>query len=182
MNYPASVKKTYKHITNYGNRGMDLEELINMSCENYIEKDIAYIYKKPTPIQVVKYDYNKNRITDAYYKTHSTLDFNGIYKGKYIEFDAKNTNKNNLPLANIQTHQLEHIKNITNHGGIAFLIIMINNECYLLSAYAILDFITNSKRKSIDYNYIKDNGIKLEYSYLKGVDFIKGIDILLEGE
>ena len=70
MNYPASVKKTYKHITNYGNRGMDLEELINMSCENYIEKDIAYIYKKPTPIQVVKYDYNKNRITDAYYKTH----------------------------------------------------------------------------------------------------------------
>ena len=54
MNYPGNIKKTYTKIVNYGNRGMELENLINISNEKYIEKDIAIIYKKPTPIKVVK--------------------------------------------------------------------------------------------------------------------------------
>ena len=94
MNYPTAIKKTYKKQINYGNRGMDLENFINQTNEYYLEKNIAVIYKKPTPIQVVKYNYDNKRITDAFYLTQSTLDYNGVYKGYYIEFDAKNTNKN----------------------------------------------------------------------------------------
>lgn len=180
MNYPGNIKKTYTKIVNYGNRGMDLENLINIACENYIEKDIAIIYKKPTPIQVVKYDYSKSKITDAFYKSPSTLDYNGVYKGHYIEFDAKNTNQKNLPISNIAKHQIKHIRNILNHGGIAFLIIMINEEIYILSGNKVLWFIDNETRKSITYNYIQENGIKLNYNYLKGVDFIPGVDILLK--
>ena len=59
MNYPTAIKKTYKKQINYGNRGMDLENFINQTNEYYLEKDIAVIYKKPTPIQVVKYNYDK---------------------------------------------------------------------------------------------------------------------------
>ena len=36
---------------------MDLEYLIEQANEYYIENDIAYIYKKPTPIGVVKVIY-----------------------------------------------------------------------------------------------------------------------------
>ena len=180
MNYPNNIKKTYKKEINYGNRGMDLENLINTINTYYIENDIAIIYKKPTPIQVVKYDYNKSKITDAYYKNASTLDYNGIYKGYYIEFDAKNTNQSNLPLANIAEHQILHIKRIIAHHGIAFLIITINGECYLLPGEKVLEFIENKTRKSIPYSYIKENGYKIKINYLKGIDYISAVDMLIK--
>ena len=180
MNYPNNIRKTYNKTISYGNRGMELESLINMANDAYIEKDIAIIYKKPTPIGVVKCDYSKSKITEAYYKSPSTLDYNGIYKGYYIEFDAKNTNKPYLPLTNIAEHQIKHIERILNHGGIIFLLIMINNECYILSGQKLLEFIEKAQRKSIPYEYIKDNGIKLTYNYLKGVDYIPGVDTLIK--
>ena len=180
MNYPNNIKKKYSKNVSYGNRGMALENLINIANDNYLEKDIAIIYKKPTPIQVVKYDYNTKRITDAYYMSESTLDYNGIYKGYYIEFDAKNTNSNNLPLANIALHQLKHLESIIRHKGICFLIIMINNEAYVLSGNKILYFIQNSKRKSIPYDYIKENGYLCNINYLKGIDYISAVDLLIK--
>ena len=180
MNYPSNIKKTYKKNVNYANRGMDLENLINTINDYYVEKNLAIIYKKPTPIQVVKYDYSKSRITDAYYKSTSTLDYNGIYKGYYIEFDAKNTNKNYLPLSNIAEHQILHIKRIINHNGIAFLIIMIIEECYVLSGEKVLEFIENTERKSIPYEYIKANGYEVNYNYLKGIDYLTAIDYLIK--
>lgn len=180
MNYPGHVKKTYKKLTNYANRGMDLENLVNMACEKYIENGTAIIYKKPTPIQIVKYDYQKKRITDAFYKSESTLDYNGVYKGYYIEFDAKHTNAASLPLANIAEHQFLHIKRIIEHKGICFLLIMIKEKCFLLTGQLLLEFIKTENRKSIPYSYIKKKGIELEYSYLKGVDFIKGIEKLIK--
>ena len=180
MNYPNNIKKQYVKTISYGNRGMDLENLINIANDAYIEKDIAIIYKKPTPIGVVKCDYSKNKIVEAYYKSPSTLDYNGIYKGYYIEFDAKNTNKNFLPIANIASHQLKHIERIIRHKGIIFLLIMINNECYILSGKKVLDFINKNERKSIPYEYIKKEGIKVDFNYLKGVDYIKGLDELIK--
>ena len=36
---PDSLKKQYKKTVNYANRGMDLESLINMANEKYLEKD-----------------------------------------------------------------------------------------------------------------------------------------------
>lgn len=180
MNYPKSIKKSYAKTVNYANRGMDFEGLVNIANEKYIEDDIAIIYKKPTPIQIVKYDYSNNRITDAYYQSASTLDYNGIYKGKYIEFDAKSTNKSSLPLSNIADHQIKHIKRIINHKGIAFLLIMINSEIYVLEGKKLIEFINNNERKSIPYDYIKKEGIKVEYNYLKGVNYITALDILME--
>ena len=179
MNYPGNIKKTYHKNINYGNRGMELENLVNLANEKYLENDQAVIYKKPTPIQVVNYDYNTKRITDAYYKAASTLDYNGVYKGYYIEFDAKNTNKNNLPLSNIASHQIKHIKNVIKHQGIVFLMIMINNEIFILMGQDVIAFINNNQRKSIPYEYIKEKGYKVEYNYLKGVDYLHTLDIII---
>lgn len=180
MNYPNNIRKNYQKKINYGNRGMDLEHLINITNEKYLDKDIAVIYKKPTPVGIVKYNYDTKRITEAYYQGQSTLDYNGVYKGYYIEFDAKNTNKSFLPLANIAQHQILHIQKAIKHGGIIFLLIMINNECYLLKGEKLISFINNNTRKSIPYEYLVESGIKVEYNYLKGIDYIKGVDILIK--
>lgn len=181
MNYPNNIKKQFHKNINYANRGMDLESIINDTNEYLLSKDIALIYKKPTPIGVVKvsYENNKQVINKAYFSSQSTLDYNGLYKGKYIEFDAKNTeSKTSFPLSNVSNHQIIHIRNVIKHGGIVFLIIRINGLIYLLNGPDFVHFIDNFERKSIPYNFIKEKGFLLEYNYLKGLDYIKYVDII----
>ena len=169
--------KYFDNKTNYGNRGMVLEEDINATNEYYLTNDIAVIYKKPTPIKILKLDYTTNKITNAFFETQSTLDYNGIYKGKYIDFDAKETlNKTSFPLANLHKHQLEHMKKVINHGGISFLIVKINNLYYLLDGLKIIDFINSNNRKSIPYNYIKNYGLEIKEGINPALDYIKVID------
>ena len=179
INYPGKAKTSYKKTVNYSNRGMNLEELINLSNEYYLQEDIAVIYKKPTPITIVdaSFDSHGRVITKAYFKEPSTLDYNGIYKGKYVDFDAKVTqSKTSFPLSNLHTHQYEHIKNVIKHGGISFLIISINSEFYLLDGNDIINFIENNTKKSIPYEYIKEKGIEIESKIKPRLDYIKAID------
>ena len=177
MLYPGSINKEYKRVISHKNRGMKLENLINDTNEYYIENDIAIIYKKPTPILVCKVDYKQNLIKEGYYKTPSTLDYNGIYRGKYIDFDAKETlNKTSFPLANLHEHQLLHMKRVIKHGGISFLIIKMNNSYYLLDGNIIIDFIENNERKSIPYDYIKNNGVIIKEGIRPALNYIKVID------
>ncbi len=81
---------------------MTLEEDLNETNEYYRERKIAVIHKKPTPIQIVQVDYpNRSAavIKEAYFKLASTTDYNGVYKGKYIDFEAKETqNTTSFPL------------------------------------------------------------------------------------
>ena len=165
----------------YKNRGMDLESMLNNSNKHYLNIDKAIIYKKPTPIGVVKVSYKNNHkiIDKGYFKEQSTLDYNGIYKGKYIDFEAKVTkNKTSFPLSNIHPHQIDHIKRIIKHGGIAFLIIMINEIVYLLPGDNFLKFLETTQRKSIPYSYIKENGYEIKYGYNPELDYLSIVDKL----
>ena len=98
MQYPNGLKK--KNVVSshngqtYSNRGMSLEEDINITNEFYLQTDRAIIHKKPTPVQIVRVHYPKRSaavITEGYFKQASTTDYNGIYKNKYIDFEAKET-------------------------------------------------------------------------------------------
>ena len=183
MNYPNKLNKNYQKETIYANRGMDLESIIEEANNYYINNDIAYIYKKPTPIGInkVSYQNGQKRITDAFFKMPSTLDFNGLYKGKYIEFDAKVTEcKTSFPLSNIHKHQMIHINNIQNHGGIVFLIIEMNSNYFALSGKKLINFTNNNTRKSIPYDYILENGYKIDYNYNKGLDYLNIVDKLIK--
>ena len=79
MNYPTGIKKEFldsKKEREYKNLGMNLESDINSTNEYYINKEKAYIYKKPTPIKLVKVDYKKGKIEEAYFEKPSTTDYN----------------------------------------------------------------------------------------------------------
>ena len=55
MNYPKGVKQTNtENNISYGNRGMSLENDLNLTNNYYVDNNIAFIYKKPTPIQITK--------------------------------------------------------------------------------------------------------------------------------
>lgn len=189
MNYPKGIK-TEKNInssnTKYDNRGMGLENDINITNQYYIEKKKAYIYKKPTPIQVTKIDYRNNSIVikEGYFKEPSTTDYNGLYDGKYIDFEAKETNsKTSFPLSNIHKHQILHIKNIVDNGGIGFLIVRFNkmNKNYLLLGKDLIDFLMKNKRKSIPVDYFEKKGFLILDGYMPRIDYLKVIDDILGG-
>ena len=76
----------------YGKRGMTLEEDLNDTNQYYLDRGIAVIHKKPTPIQIVNVDYPKRSaavIKEAYFKQASTTDFNGVYKGDTLILKQK---------------------------------------------------------------------------------------------
>ena len=164
----------------YKNRGMFLENIINDSNTYYNSIDRSLIYKKPTPIKVlnVSYPTNKSHLIDkAVYSNISTLDYNGIYREKYIEFDAKECHsKTSFPLSNIKEHQLEHIKKVIKQKGIVFLIIFMNNEFYLLKGEDIIDFVNTSTRKSIELEYLKEKGYKIKESYTPRLKYLDTVD------
>lgn len=179
MFYPGNVKKEYNKQINYANRGMDLENLLNQSNEYYLEINRAVIYKKPTPITIseVKYGNKERVITKAYFRTPSTLDYNGIYRGLYIDFDAKETkNKTAFPLANLHEHQLLHIKRVIEHGGISFLIIYMNSNFYYLDGKDIINFVKENARKSIPFSYIEERGIIIEQKIKPRLNYLDIID------
>ena len=180
MKYPNRSTNTVQSNISYGNRGMHLENDLNVTNEYYRFHDIAVIYKKPTPITINKVDYPSRRdavIKEAHFKTPSTTDYNGIYKGKYIDFEAKETKLKSFPLNNIHKHQLDHLEKITKHGGIGFIIVSFTtlDEVYLLTVDKMIDFIKTDK-KSIPIAFFKENGFLINYNYNPRLDYLKIID------
>ena len=183
---PNSKKERQSHKSkeeislSSANRGMDLEKEINLSNEYYKSHDICLITKRPTPINIVKVDYSKGaKITHAYFEEQSTTDYNGVYKSRYIDFEAKNTkNKTSFPLNNITKHQIEHLKKVIYHGGIAFFIINFEslNKVYLLDAKYVIDFYENGERKSIPFSCFIDHGIEIEQGYNPRLKYIDAIE------
>ena len=181
VNYP-NLKKATVHQTklidgklNTRHRGMNLEEDLNLTNKYYLANGIANIHKKPTPIQIVRVDYPKRsaaKIVEAYFKTPSTTDYNGIYKGKYLDFEAKETKRQNFPFTNISVHQIEHLRSIIKHQGIAFVIIAFThlNEVYLIDAYY------QPNQKSISYYAIKERGHLIEQGFNPRLNYLKIID------
>jgi recombination protein U len=169
----------------YGNRGMTLEEDLNVTNEYYREQGIAVIHKKPTPIQIVHVDYPKRSaavIKEAYFKQASTTDYNGVYRGKYIDFEAKETkNKTSFPLKNFHEHQIHHMEQVMQHGGICFVILRFTtlNEVYLLDAHHLIAYWQKQQaggRKSIPKRDIEQYGHYITLGYQPRIDYISVVE------
>ena len=193
MNYPNGIKKNNNSSDSivselsHKNRGMTLESELNTTNEYYRSIDKAFIYKKPTPIKITKVDYpsrDKAVIKEAFFTIPSTTDYNGLYKGKYIDFEAKETkSKTSFSLNNIHPHQINHLRNIYNHSGIAFLIVRFTtlNETYLLMVNDFLNYIDNNDKKSIPIDFFREKASLLKDGYMPRIDYLKVIDEIIGG-
>jgi len=186
IGYPTKKKiKSVSKPVETARRGLSFEEDINQSNAVFLDRDLAVIHKKPTPITIVKVDYpsrQKAKITEAYFKIPSTTDYNGVYKGKAIDFEAKETaNKTSFSLSNIHPHQIKHMQQVKAHGGLSFLLIRFSslNETYYLSIDKLTEFTNNQERRSLPYAWIKENGILIPYHYLIPVNYLTVLDRLL---
>ncbi len=179
MNYPNGIKKEFRNIKSHSNRGMDLEWDLNDTNQYYLDNDIAVIYKKPTPITINKVDYKSRKdaiIREAHFKTPSTTDDNGVYENMYIDFEAKETKSlSSFPLNNIHKHQIEHLKKISSHGGIGFIIVKFSKleKTYLLFIDELLSFINNNKRASIPISYFDEKGYLIKEGISPRLEYLK---------
>jgi recombination protein U len=185
VNYPNGKKKAYtSKPTSAGGRGMALEKDINVTNMFYLSIDKAVIHKKPTPVTIVKVDYparSAAKITEAYFKLPSTTDYNGIYRGKYIDFEAKEcASRTSFPLKSLHAHQVQHLQNVINHGAIAFLIVKwtLFDETYYIKAEDVIRFVKESERNSIPYQWFQDYGHAIPSTYVTPIDYLKIIDQL----
>ncbi|KHE67991.1 Holliday junction resolvase RecU [Halobacillus sp. BBL2006] len=194
MNYPNGKRvRKDQSVSNrrgkpdFSNRGMSLEEDINVTNSYYLQAGIAVVHKKPTPVQIVNVDYPRRSaavIKEAYFKQASTTDFNGVYRGKYIDFEAKETrNKTSFPLSNVHQHQIDHMKAVHKHEGVCFMIIKFSplDEVFLLPSPQLFQYWDDQwdgGRKSIPYACIQSKGMKIPFHYQARVDYAKVLDKL----
>ncbi len=187
INYPTGSRKTKptqkvkssSKLATSANRGMALEKLINAANDYYLLQNAALFTKRPTPINVVKIDYAKGaRIIDAYFEKQSTTDYNGVYAGRYFDFEAKSTKlKTSFPLNNIYKHQIDHLKHVALHGGIAFFIVEFTalNEIFVIAAEHIIDFYEKNERKSIPYEVFSEKGKKIKLGFNPILDYLPAV-------
>ena len=166
---------------------MGLEDEINLANDYYLANRLAVVHKKPTPITIVKVDYparSAAKITEAYFKQASTTDYNGVYQGKYIDFDAKETkNKTSFPLKNFHEHQISHLASILSQGGIGFVIIKFTslNENYVYPASELIQQWQHlNGKQSIPYQEIVDKSFVVPESLNPSLDYLTAVDKMLE--
>ena len=186
IKYPNGSKKAFKRVntvTSNSNRGVALEDDINTTNNYYLDLDLAVVHKKPVPVQIVDVSYPQRsmaEITKAYYVTPSTTDYNGVYKGRALDFEAKQTKSlTSFPFSSIHDHQITHLEKVLKHQGIAFIIIRFTafDETYYVCAKKFIP-LYYGKRRSIPYVWFKENAHLIPFSLTPPVDYLKVIDKL----
>ncbi|PJK17740.1 Holliday junction resolvase RecU [Chryseomicrobium excrementi] len=182
---PTPKNNTSKKDYSFSNRGKTLEDEVNESNDYYLQHQLAVVHKKPIPIQIVKVDYpgrSRAVIREAYYRTPSTTDYNGVYKGYYLDFEAKETkNKTSFPLQNVHEHQVLHMRSVRQQQGIAFLLVAFQNlERYFFLSSEQLDIfwerMQQGGRKSITLEEFEQVGIEITPGYAPRIPYLNAVD------
>lgn len=182
------IQEKRKQITEFGNRGMRFEEAINESNKYYLSRGLAVIHKKPTPIQIVKVDYPKRSaavIKEAYFTQASTTDYNGVYRGFYLDFEAKETkNKTSFPFKNFHAHQIEHMKACLEQNGVCFVLLWFSSlkRCFYLNSVHLIAYWDAQKekgRKSLPLSLIEELGIEIKTGISPRIPYLDAVDFYL---
>ncbi len=165
-------------------KGMDLENMINSTNQYYADNNIAFIYKKPTPIKVNKvqvqneFGVKKHVIREAYFSEKSTTDYSGLYRGYYVDFEVKQTKYKTFNIgSNLHEHQINHLRNIYKHGGLAYLIVYFYQfDTVMMIDFEVLDREVIEKKTIISYDFFLDKAKEIEIGYNPMLDYVKVID------
>lgn len=163
------------------NRGKQLENLIDMTNNQYRNSGFADIRKVPTPVRIKSN--NKGVITGNVTKGE-WVDYVGVYAGRSIVFDAKETSlATSFPLKNISDHQYDLLQSWHQKGAVAFLIVQFTKkfeEFYILQFYDLEEWWEKAQeggRKSIPHQFFVDHcrPIKSGGGYV--LDYLRRVDI-----
>lgn len=165
------------------NRGQAFEDLLNFTNLQYERAGVALIHKRPTPIKATKT--KGSRVLAGYFEEKSTVDYDGVYRGRAIYFEAKSTRETTrFDLANISNHQIEHLEKAEKSGAVCFLLIEFTKtrEVYFMPLATIRYYLlhaANGGRKSIPKDEFDVYGHSVEKSRRAAVDYLLLVDKLI---
>lgn len=103
------------------------ERLISLSCEHYLEEEIAFIEKTPEPFHITGKD--RNGVVKGYYAKASQPDYKGIlYGGKGIMFEAKHTDTDQMKQSAVTENQSEELDIYERFGATCFVLVSMGFE------------------------------------------------------
>ncbi len=146
------------------NRGMFLEELINLTNNFYIKQGIAVVHKRNldiTPTKILGFK------VEGILRSRSTVDYFGCYNGKFIAFDCKQTAGDTFKKSFVKQHQEDYIKTINKTGGIAFIIVYFTKYKE--------GFVINDTSKNFTHKECKQLFPLLKITYPGVLDYLKHI-------
>ncbi|RXY96208.1 Holliday junction resolvase RecU [Malacoplasma penetrans] len=143
----------FTNMNYFANKGMYIEELIEKSINYYLFNNICFIEKRYLPIKIIK---RSGNVIEGKLLNKSYVDYAGLINGRYISFEAKQTENDKFMLSQIKEHQLNHLNLISRLNGISFLILHFycEDKTFLIPYSQIENWITKQKIKSVDLNFL----------------------------
>ncbi|GAB3801559.1 Holliday junction resolvase RecU [Virgibacillus kimchii] len=168
-----------------GKRGQAFEYTLDYTNQVYAQKGLALINKRPTPVKVIKS--KGTRVLSGFYEKKSTVDFDGVYNGRAIYFEAKSTKEKSLPLAMIAEHQVKHLNDVEKQGAISFLIVEMKalGDVFLIPNNMVQKYIRKAKnggRKSISMDDLEVYAFLVESKNGVPLDYLSVVDRLIAAE
>ena len=157
------------------NKGMFIECLVEKTISFFNENKIGCFEKRHLPIAVCSI--NKNKVIGKL-KQKSTVDFCGIYLGKHIEFETKQTDKDYFNFNLFKEHQIKYLIDTSLMGGISFVIIHFfkMDKSFAISIDDLIKLKDKFQFKNISYEYFKKNYFCLELVFPGILMFNRFID------
>lgn len=168
---------TKKKSDSHRNRGLKFEHLIEHKCDELKKQKIAIIGKIPTDWKITRGAGGK--IIGGFPVAESKfVDFCGLFKGKPISIEAKETkNKTSFPFSNIKDYQIKFLDLWTELGGLGYYIIRFVElqKVYFIPSKIMNNCIRTIGRKSAPISWFKDTKevIELDYNKLNFEDYVE---------
>lgn len=124
------------------------EELVNKTINWYLEEGIAYFRKSYVPMSICsKYG---GGACEARINDYADLDYYGVYKGRYISFEVKETSKDYFLFSQIRPHQLQILFKLNELSATSFLLLNFasyDNSCFIVESGVLKELVSNNKKR-----------------------------------
>src|SRR5690554_4695614 len=161
------IRQQGKHV-DYAGRGMGLQELVAQANEQYRQLGIASIWEFGAEAKWIP--------GGKLVPREGTVDFIGLWDGRGVAFDAKETAEDSLPAANVKTHQMEFLMDFTKAGGIAFLLVAYTGPGRFFVIPAEKYFPVWAGRRGLKIEEAERIGREVWTSRRVCLDYLKGVE------
>lgn len=168
-----------------GKRGQAFEYTLDYTNKAYQNQGRALINKRPTPMKIIGKTRGNQHI--CIFDKKSTVDYDGIYAGRAITFEAKKTEKKSFPLSMLTDHQVEYLESAERQGAVSFVIIEMKalGDVFLVPNNMVRKYIKEAKnggRKSIPMDDLEVYAFLVESKNGVPLDYLSVVDRLIAAE